>query len=352
MSYKKISVALLTIIFIVASSLSSFNFAVSSTNSNVQAGTHYIKNLENDLYMSDLDYYSVTMSSYGANTQQRWEIVPVSNGYYAIKNTYTGRYLTSPTDTLEGSLVYQETVLNSSYANKHLWIIVPAYNEGSDLILKCSDYLGFYGYDLVQGYYTQYDYLDEWCLEEFQSINLIGIASDGDHSTALFNANNFFMSSGANSNYYTPTSINFLDLRRSYLTTSDVVIICSLGGYDSIGTYMYLDAAQTIWFHTGDIYNYNGNNGINMSDCEVAIFAGCYTANHSTRSLPQAATDAGADIGIGFTKAIGSSETNTWVEKYAYWYSIGTDADESAYSASIYAGSTPTLNSVVVKYKD
>jgi len=234
------------------------------------------------------------------------------------------------------------------YYGAEIYYIQAKSQESSNMVLKRNYMLGLYGYDLIQSC-DIYDYDAEWSLEEVRYVNLIGIASDCNHTNSFAASNGAFISNGFVSAYYTPTSITSLELK-NYLINSDVIIFRSSGGYDSIGTYMYLNETATTWFHSWDIYNYNGNSGINMNDCEVAVFAGPQTANHETQSLPESAVNAGADIAIGFKKAVLSGELELWTERFSRLYASGTAADESAYSAAIFSGSTANLNSVTVKY--
>ena len=58
------------------------SFAIYDDNNDIGSGSYYIKNYSNNLYIKDLDYFSAILSSYSADSQQRWEFIYVSNSYY------------------------------------------------------------------------------------------------------------------------------------------------------------------------------------------------------------------------------------------------------------------------------
>jgi hypothetical protein len=128
------------------------------------------------------------------------------------------------------------------------------------------------------------------------------------------------------------------------MINSNVIILFSHGNRDDNGTFMWIDKNRNNTLHSQDMCN----NNIDLSDCDVAAFVGCYTADHPTQSLPQIAVNLGADVGIGFTESIYINEAKEWTISFSLYNTTGYDAVTSAYKAlqDIEAGSS--INSIVI----
>jgi hypothetical protein len=148
-----------------------------------------------------------------------------------------------------------------------------------------------------------------------------------------------------------------------------VFISRSHGNYDSNGTYIVItrNANGDVKLHATDIYDFAANEAkIDMSNYDFALFIGCYTANHSTQSLPQAAVNAGADFAIGFNEAIICGAANDWTREFcralkAYNLNdldrddVENVARRAAYDVSnslTYRKMDTKLNSIELKYNE
>ena len=350
--FKPLASLLLSIIYISILCLSSFSFATASSEI-VYSQKYYIKNCQTGLFMGGLDYYSIVQTSYEPDTDwQKWEFEFYDNGYCRIKNLYSGYYLTAPS-SLEPNEMVMESSLSSS-DDGQLWSLAEfavnidgTYNyaiiaktwEGTELLLAGSNTSTMYGYPVVQDYYTpDSDYSDEWELIPIQDVYLVGINNTSaahDHTSKLSSMEYYFAN-----DYCDVTTVNTSSTTaytvKNYIKNSDLFILRSCGYYDDIGTYMNLNPSDAMTkLHSWDIYNYNGNTGINLSRCALAIFAGCYTADHETQSLPQAAVDAGADCAIGFHGDPNCSEISKWASYFSSEYtSNGKYVESAAYEAA------------------
>ena len=85
-----------------------------------------------------------------------------------------------------------------------------------------------------------------------------------------------------------------------------------------------------------------------MSNCDVAAFVGCFTANHPTNSLPQAAVNAGASCAIGFETTIRCSQANAWTEFFAAYHCSGDSPEDAAHHAVNRVGRNSSVASMVV----
>ena len=86
---------------------------------------------------------------------------------------------------------------------------------------------------------------------------------------------------------------------------------------------------------SNQIYNFSNNTAIvDLSNCDLLLFVGCQTANHATKSLPQAAVNTGAEAALGFTGDIDCTIANKWLplffDYYLSGYSVQNAANEAA----------------------
>ena len=352
---KGIGILFLSIIYLATSCLANFSFATTNAGENVAEGQYYIKNKNTSLYVGVLDYYSIVLSSLqGSSEMQRWELEYVSDGYYNIRSVYSDYYLTAASTLTEGADI-TEQALSSTTNNAQLWKftdlesgqfatykeykISAKTHENTDLALVNDNYLTSYGYSLVQDTYTLDSvFYDEWVLIPIKDAYVVGINSTTSkhayHSTGLN-----YIKELLDSEYYN-TSIVSYDTTNVYSVTShmensNIFIMRSMGDSDDLGTYVRLSDGGMLFLHSWDIYNYEENNGINLSECELAVFAGCYTANHLTQSLPQAAVDAGADYAVGFGTDPECSEIAEWTKIFTIYYMDGEDVDTAALDAAL-----------------
>ena len=292
-----------------------------------------MENSHEGLYMNGLDSLSVTVTSYTGDVNQRWEIIYISNGYYHIKNCGSGKYLTAPDNNYEGSSV-EQSELSSSKTDRQLWRFVAtdidpsAYyiqaksQEAYDLYAASDISEESYGYDLIQSYTSEFTGYEEWILEYFERITLIAINNTSighSHNGSVLSAEYAFAEKEKIPNaIYTESMTNASVI--SYLQNSDFFLIYMEGEWGIDGTYVYLDSSGTNTLHTRDIYNYSTGSRIDMSGCDAAIFAGCYTSHNATYNLPLAAVHAGANCAIGFVNDPGCDNISRWLSDFSYFY--------------------------------
>jgi hypothetical protein len=358
---KNVRIIFLCIIYILTICFGNFSFATSSDTrtANISNGVYYFKNANNNLYVSDLDYFSMILGSFSGQTQQRWEISSASNGYYRIKNVYTGKYLTAPADYSEGSLIEQSTLLTSTQTqDRQLWAftqvgsqyyIQAKSHQSRGIYLVCSSSIDVYGYALIQTSNPSGN-REKWILEQVKTAYLIGIDGNEeghDHTGALTNVNGLFMDLGYNSNLII-TDCATVNTVKGYLQNCNFIAFRGHGNYDySRGSYMCMDIdnGYSNRLYATNIYN-NNYIIVDMSNCDVALFVGCYTAKHSTKSLPKAAVAAGADTAVGFKEEIYCDEAEDWTMRFGHYYSSGYSADYSADLAYSYVGIDTSISSM------
>ena len=364
--FKIISIVIFIAIYSMTLCFNSFSYALTSSASsaNVTTGVYYFKNQNNNLYISDLDYMSMILGSFSGEAQQRWEITSASNGYYRIKNIYTGKYLTAPTDYSEGSLIEQANLsTNATIQDRQLWAftqigtqfrIQAKSHESSGLYLASSASINVYGYALIQTS-NPANNREKWVLEQIKTAYLIGIEGDEedhDHSSSLICINGRLAELGYDSDF-TITDYMLLSTVKNYLGDCEFFAMRGHGNVDSNkGCFMELTSseASTLRLHSDDIYNFTSNSAVvNMSKCEVALFIGCHTANHSIKSMPKAAVAAGADTSVGFADYINCDDAEYWTEVFGDYYTCGYSAEYSAEIATLDGGVAATTICAVIE---
>lgn len=373
MSYKKLrskSILFFTIVYILTFCFGSTSFAITSDNVfEIEEGRYFLQNTVNELYLESRDGYYSGLDSHNGSTYQQWEIIPATgayDGYYNIRNVSTGLYLTAPSDDDEGSYVIQ-LALSSYYEYRQLWAfrdvsfdgnepictIQAKSQEEGEMYLASSKEPGLEGYDLIQSnFWVDCDW--EWRIEPAQDVYLLGIDYNEpghDHTSALTLAHNEYILQGHISHLSIVPSSNTVTVR-NYLANARVFILRAHGGIDDMGTYMSLDVYGANQIHSWDIYNYNSNTGIDMSNCDVAAFVGCYTSNHGRKSLPHSAVNAGARCAIGFATKIGCNDAERWTTAFALYNSCGYSAEDAAYHAVDYVGRNSSIASMEVMSSD
>jgi len=369
--FRKASIVFLIVVYVFIFCLGSTSFAITSdTIWEIEEGRYFLQNTVNEQYVESEDGYYSNLVSHTGSTYQQWEIIPATDnfyaGYYAIRNIYTGLYLTAPSDDIEGNYVVQ-LELSSYMADRQMWsfdnvsfdgnepicTIQAKSQEEGEMYLASSKEPGLDGYDLIQSnFWVDCDW--EWRIEPAQDVYLLGIDYNElghDHTSALTSANNNYTSQGNISHLNIVPSSNTLTVR-NYLRNAGVFILRAHGGIDDMGTYMSLDVYGANQIHSWDIYNYNSNIGIDMSNCYVAAFVGCYTSNHGSKSLPHAAVDAGARCAIGFATKIGCNDAERWTTAFAMYNSSGYSAEDAATRAVEYAGRNSSVASMEVMHSN
>lgn len=367
--FKTFNIVLLSIVFLVASCWGNVSFAdTADTGANITEGIYYIQNVINSDYLGDVDYTYMSLNSYTGLDSQKWEFIYVSDGYYNIRNVSNGRYLTAPANSSTGSEI-EQAALSASKTDRQLWKLTETYDITANDNLQCKiqaksqeayslamatgyTYDSYYGYNVIQDTFYEDTYpSDEWILIPVEKAFLLSIQYESctDHSAAFELISDMLEEDGMIvNNIYTDRvvatgssddvdgAINKRDIL-NYLGSNDIIAIMSHGSYSDIGTSMDLDPTQSLGteLHSWNIYHYGTNTiGVDMSDCKLAVFVGCYTAAHSTQSLPHAAVDAGAETAIGFEDCMDCEYAISWTQCFFNYYQMGESVDDAAFWAS------------------
>lgn len=342
---------------------------------NIEEGFYRI---ENSLYSKYLNSTSSIITLEGRDNQsdsQKWELIYVSNGYYRIRNKSTNLYLTAPNNSISGYGI-EQSALDSSKNDRQLGRFTPLESgrfspndickiqsksqENSSMAMFAEE-----DYDVVQNVFVEdMNYSDEWILIRSDLVNLISIDSfekGYDWRMGFNNVENILDSRGYISEHilgsYTSATTQPLSVSdiKNYAENSDIFAIFAHGISSVTDTYMLLDEDGTTKFSSNNIYILAQQRVVtDMSGCELAMFIGCYAADHQTHSLPHAAINAGADYAIGFEEAIGVNSTNAWLPIFFDFYSSGESIEDAAYDAidEVYFSydfeSTERLYSIVI----
>jgi hypothetical protein len=117
------------------------------------------------------------------------------------------------------------------------------------------------------------------------------------------------------------------------MENSRIFISRSHGDFDENGTFLRLwlessydsnsDDIKIAALHETDIYDYENQTAkIDLSECDIALFIGCYTGYDAVYPLNIAAVDAGADYAIGFSDTIICGAANDWTREFFKLYDL------------------------------
>ena len=242
------------------------------------------------------------------------------NGYYRIESTYSDLVLTAPTGS--GNSVVTQT----SYASQdaQVWKFI----EQSDGTYKISPKSNS-NYFMAAGNESLFadqdlkiltertDGKDQWNMFKIDGTEamFLGITDAGhDHHTVFGDIAGEIISLGYEDfNYIAEVSVSVSTVQNQ-ISNAKIYVSRSHGGESYDGTCISLGVD---YLTTSDIYDYNTNTPVlNLTNCDLMLFVACKTAAHQTRSLPDAAVDAGAQAAIGFEENIGCSTANEWVKHF------------------------------------
>ena len=304
-------------------------------------GTYYFKNILSDIYITPHTGATTSFSNYARLYEfenqrgQEWQILYASEGYYNIKNLSNGLYLTSPNSAYDEEEITSEEMITSDEIDRQLWKFIRQGNGSyqikaknrSTYVLSAQDSSPNNDDCLIQTDPTNGSQT-HWRLYRSQNGTeafLLGIYDSDtrhDHQSALLNIQNELF------------QLNYQDINRQFVSTIDVATMqtyleqCRIfvyrghGGSYSNGTKLILGGNQEL--RAEDIYDFETSTPlIDLSNCDVALFIGCETANHDSQSLLYAAILAGADYAVGFTTTIYCDDANEWTEAFFSYYAQG-----------------------------
>ena len=304
-------------------------------------GTYYFKNILSDIYITPHTGATTSFSNFARLYEfenqrgQEWQILYASEGYYNIKNLSNGLYLTSPDSAYDEEEITSEEMITSNEIDRQLWKFIRQGNGSyqikaknrSTYVLSAQDSSPNNDDCLIQTDPTNGSQT-HWRLYRSQNGTeafLLGIYDSDtrhDHQSALLNIQNELF------------QLNYQDINRQFVSTIDVATMqtyleqCRIfvyrghGGSYSNGTKLILGGNQEL--RAEDIYDFETSTPlIDLSNCDVALFIGCETANHDSQSLLYAAILAGADYAVGFTTTIYCDDANEWTEAFFSYYAQG-----------------------------
>lgn len=73
---------------------------------------------------------------------------------------------------------------------------------------------------------------------------------------------------------------------------------------------------------------------VDLTNCDLMLFVGCYTGTNDNTSLPYAAVAAGADCAVGFMDTINWVVADEWTEFFFNYYENGFSVERACYQAS------------------
>lgn len=314
----------------------------------VANGTYMIKNKGSELFAdirggTQVDGAVVYQKSLTSNNFQKWIIAHLGDGTYSIRSYNSACYLGVTDDSPDQ---YTSIVLRTgSLTDGMKWKITgtssgaykftPLTGEANNRVLAL---------DAVEGtgnaaplyqmnYSNDASYIDEWELIKLgNDAYLLGIASsDHDHSTVFGTIGQDINALGYNGvNINCTSSISVTNLR-SAMGQCKIYVSRSHGDHTANETYILLDSDESIRFYASDIYNFSTNTAvIDLSDCDLMLFVGCYTGKDDRYNLPDAAVAAGSDYAIGFKESINCGTANDWTELFFQYLSEGKSVDKAA----------------------
>lgn len=294
----------------------------------------------------------------------RWEIIESDiQDYYIIKpqDEDGSTVLTSTAPALEGSAFLND--LRSDWVDKQLWYFEQL-SDGSikiqpknyrETICTCtgtcecvkSCYLktssSGTSSDIIIGLADEYS---KWYKSPTGTdVFMVGTSEPSyDHFTAFGNIMQDLDDLGYHS--YNIVDISKLDVigdtdilrMQSGMEQAKVIVTHTHGSYTNYYTRLNLSVSSSNFSH----YFYPTDFS-DLSNCDIAIFVGCYTAAEVPNPLPLAAVNAGADYAIGFKEDIVSAAASDWLTYFFDNYSnnleygiekAATDAILTCYSFS------------------
>lgn len=279
--------------------------------------------------------YSVIKSDFTYNETQIWRLIPAGVCQYYIQNM-DGKYLTSPTSSSSGSIIYMESnLLSGTEGNRQIWRFEDApSNSGKKRIqsLAMGNYWARLKMNLMlfQGEYTNdSDYSDEFDIV-FMNGDVVFKRSHPDFNPVDTNTvksfiNNLYkyydgfslmyndISFGNINDPNNPDSYNRLTME--FLSNSSITVISGHGAPDRI-TVSELPNEQQLFLYNIDVYSTSNPNV--LSNVDIVIFAGCSTAGNiePDYNITQSAGKAGAKVALGWTVTQYGNKTIEWTKRF------------------------------------
>lgn len=325
----------------------------------VSDGDYFFQNVKFNKIMEIDDDASATdegaiieIWDYNANTDQKWNITYLYNGYYKIISKASGKALTAPAST---NASITQTI--DTGANNQQWLVTKNTDKTytiaprSNIALVMSAGAGIItsGGRNVEMRNPQSDGKDEWYIFNLLGSDamLLGITDEGhDHSSALKNIVPDLVQLGYDNFKFTITNRILKTTVKNNMANAKIYVSRSHGNTDSLGSYILLANDGTSWLHSTDIYNFTNNvANLNLSECDLMLFVACYTGANETTSLPHAAVKAGAQAAVGFIDTIGCSTANDWTQHFFEYYQKGDSVALSSYKAARDCGNLNGIDS-------
>lgn len=324
-----------------------------------RGGEYYFYNFALENYLQIDNNEDPTYNTNGAfmelwdfdnGAYQEWEIVNLYNGYYEIHSKVSNMSLAVPageTNTANVKVIqesysgYTRQQWKFTQTSRGTYIIRPRSAESSatDWCLSAgSGVITGEGRNVLQvAYSNDSDYKDEWQLLGIGSdAFLLGIKDSGrDRATVLGKIMPYIDEMGYDDFRTIVTDFITCSSVKTYMAESRIFVSRSHGNSDGNGSYIILSEDTTQYIHSCDIYNFSTNTAlVDLTNCDLMLFVGCYTGLNDDTSLPYAAVAAGADCAIGFMDTINWVVANEWTEYFFTYYASGFSAERACYAAS------------------
>ena len=293
---------------------------------------------------------------------QKWSLQWRGNGYYSIISVQSGKALSVPASQTDwnGAILVQEIYTG---ADRQLWKITmtedgcykikakSAEMANIDLVVSVGfDYM--YGSDGVS--IEQKQYLDDgidiekWILcPSGTDVFLLGVntAEDGhDHHSAYGSVMADVQKLGYSGTNCIITDAIGIKETQEYIEQCKVFVSRSHAYPSDSQTHILLDKEYIYSLGSWHLYNYlQDRPTLDLSNCDLMLFVGCYTSKVEGTSLPDAAVAAGAGCAIGFDDEINCDSANTWTERFFYYYSRGFPVSYCAQRAASECGSSDAV---------
>ena len=312
-------------------------------------GTYFFSNSEYGQYMQIDNNSSASVEGayfelwdFDGATDQRFEIIYISDGYYKIISKASNKALTAPS-TLDANIVQQIY----TGANTQQWIVTKN-NDGRFLLsprsnpsyyMAAGDGSFTSGGRNIEMRASQSDDKDEWYIRPKTYAYSVG--GEFHNGEDVIKAYNNWTKCGHISTYDINPSVN--DLNYNNLN-SQVVYFSSHGSQHKLyflNGVCLSDGLTTVTSDTVEINNYS------LSNAKLYVYDACLTASDdgSGRNLCTETIASGVECVIGWTQSIGASDALQWQIRFQSKLVAG----DSVISSANYANTFSYNNNTTIK---
>lgn len=302
----------------------------------IGSGEYFVGNVASDgKFMRVRTGNIIDVTPLNGEVLQKWTFEYLHNGYYRITNPHYELALCMPSSNT-GISGTAPTLASYSPIGRMQWKIVDAGNGTFNILPRTTETRMALSTDNSDFLVQQLEFQnnnnkDEWrFLKTGTDVYLLGVHSQShDHYTSLGKIMNEILMTEHDGFNFVATSHTTAENVLSNMANAEIFVSRSHGAnYYDHGNAIVLGGENSI-LSADNIYNFSTNTPlVDLSDCELALFIACTTANDDIRTLPKAAVNAGASVAIGFEQGIDCNTANLWTEKFFEYYSQGYTVEE------------------------